>query len=132
MFILFSQKKLTVSRDMISYSIPLAIVFILVTIPLALLYSKSLIFERYHLPVTLAASMLILFRQEYINRNPSSLILLSKTFLPGCIILLLMQVFLMIRGAIAYAETGFEKKDMLNSIMQNTKQNNNILIVEKP
>lgn len=131
-FILFSKNKFTLKREIRSFFIPLAIFFLLVTIPQVLLYSKSLIFERYLLPGTLGAAMLILFIREYISRNPSSLKFLNKTFLPACAIILLIQTFLMIKGAIAYANDGYETNDMLSTIMQNTNPNDNILIVAKP
>lgn len=127
LFIFFSIKKY--NKDVTAFFLPLAVLFLLITLPQILLYSKSLIFERYLLPGTIGSALVILFLQEYIIRHPSTLNLLKKLFLPACTLLLCLQTLLMTKGAIAYANTGYEVKQMLATVIRHTKPADTILIV---
>ena len=126
-YIFFTIKKY--NKDVTTFFLPLALLFLLITLPQILLYSKSLIFERYLLPGTLGSALAILFLQEYIIRHPSTLKTLNKIFLPGCALFLCLQTVLMTRGAVAYANTGYEVKKMLATVIQHTTPADTILII---
>lgn len=131
-YILFVKNKYNHNKDIRSFFLPLALLFLFITIPQILLYSKSLIFERYLLPGTLAGALAVLFVQLYILRYLSVFKFLNKIFLPASSVLLFLQVILMTKGAISYAATGYEVKQMLTTIMQHTKPTDTILLVAKP
>ena len=68
-FIIFIKKKYT-PEDIRSFFLPLALLFLLITIPQILLYSKSLIFERYLLPGTLSSALAIPFFTSIYKAQP--------------------------------------------------------------
>ena len=116
-------------KDLQNTFLPLSILFLLIIIPQILLYAKSLIFERYLLPGTVSCAVVIIFLEKYIQKNKKKLSLLNSLFLPLCSMLLCAQIFLMTRGAHIYTAEGFETKKVLETIMQNTKTNDTILVV---
>ncbi|MEJ7671660.1 MAG: hypothetical protein WKF59_02875 [Chitinophagaceae bacterium] len=97
-------------KEIPAFFLPLALLFVIITLPQILLYSKSLIFERYLLPGTLGSAIAILFLQKFINQHQTALKFLDKIFLPACTLLLFLQIILMTKGAVNYANTGYEVK----------------------
>lgn len=131
LFILFMKRKAGNRKEFWTFFLPLTLLFLLITIPQILLYSKSLIFERYLLPGTVGSALVILFLHQYVKRY-QPLQFLNKFFLPACTLLLCLQIVLMTRGAAAYANTGYSVKKMLNSIMEHTDTQDTILLVAYP
>jgi len=101
-------------------------------VPQIILYSKSLIFERYLLPGTLSSGLVILFLQQYISRHDKQLKWLPHFFLPFCGLILLVQITLMTRDAMIYAKDGYAVKSALTTIIDNTTQADTILVVAQP
>jgi hypothetical protein len=132
MLVVLKKNKNQWANDVNDFFLPLNILFLLVIIPQILLYSKSLIFERYLLPGTLGCSFLIIYLQQYFERHKQQLKWLPGLFLPGCILLLLLQFVLMTRGAIIYAKDGYTVKNMLATIIKNTGPEDIILEVARP
>ncbi len=134
MSLIFLRSRLiyTWKKDLRDFIFPLIILFLLVIIPQVLLYSKSLIFERYLLPGTLGCAIVIILLHNYIQKNKVKLSFLHNFFIPICGLLLCLQTYLMVKGAKLYAAAGFETRDMLETIIQNTKIYDTILVVATP
>lgn len=114
------------------FFLPLAILILLIVVPQIILYSKSLIFERYLLPGTLSSGLVILFLHQYISRHDKQLKWLPHFFLPFCGLILLVQVTLMTRDAVMYARDGYAVKSALTAILDYTTPSDTILVVAQP
>jgi hypothetical protein len=132
MLIVLRKKISSWTSDVNHFFLPLAILFVLIVLPQVILYSKSLIFERYLLPGTLGCGFLVIYLQQYISHHDKQLLKLPQLFLPACILLLLLQFTLMTRGAILYANDGYAVKKVLTTIINNTSAEDTILEVARP
>jgi hypothetical protein len=130
--ILWRKRNILWAEEVKIFFLPLTILFLLIILPQIILYAKSLIFERYLLPGTLGGGLLIIYLQQYISRNGKQLKWLPAYFLPFCILILLLQITLMTRGARIYAKDGYAVKTALKTIIQNTKPTDTILVVAQP
>ncbi len=117
-------------KQLFRFYLMLFVNFILVTIPQIILYSKSLIFERYLLPGTLGSALLIIYLDDHFNTHFRYNKILGF-FLPACMLLLSLQTVLMFKGARIYANDGLQVNAMLSHVKK-TQPNEKILIVTQP
>ncbi|MEP6616386.1 MAG: hypothetical protein ABJA57_07390 [Ginsengibacter sp.] len=126
------RKKTGWHQEIKQFFLPLFVLFLLIVIPQVILYSKSLIFERYLLPGTLSSGFLVLYLQKYMDVHRHQLKWLPAMFLPFCIAILLLQITLMTRDATRYAKDGNDVKTALKTIIENTNPGDTILVVAQP
>ena len=115
-----------------NFLLPLLMLYGLIVLPQALLYAKSLIFERYLLPGTLGSALLILLLSNFLEENARRFAILKMAFLPACSLLLAVQLFLMVRAAPEYAAAGFEANHLLETVASRTKASDIIVLAATP
>jgi hypothetical protein len=107
-----------------------SLILLAIILPQFVLYNKSGIFERYLLPLNLGFSLFIVFLLKKIQEHSSITLFSKRVFFIA--IIGVIGVFLKldtIPNAKSFSNEGLYTTNLLNNIVDNTKENDSILVI---